>query len=601
MDRKNTQNILPGLLDALPSANIPEDANLLTIVSPFATCLPRLDSSTLDKRVIWRDCFALTGTLRTFYSHGTVSEVYRNRCLARQAKEFHLHVDSAHIVRINKSSSWIDVPFHFVTAVSPAAQCSGVLSLIPDRENGEYKIWMMKTLLEQFIGHPSVDMLDPVAGIPSVNESKTSFDCVIVGAGHSGLNTAGRLLALGVSYLVLDRNMSVGDNWRHRYDSAKLHTIRDYSHLPFERTFADKQYEWLTKDDLADGFAGWVKRFHINVWTSSELCSGTWDELHREWTLKINAGEETIKTVTCRHVVLATGGTCEKPMIPSFSGQHNFKGLIQHSIDYRNAWDWKGQRGVIVGAANTAHDIAEDMLNAGLASVTMIQRSRTYVQPQEYLLNAWKPIYNENTPQDISDRVLYAGPIAVSRLTTMAALNSQAESQPERFVALERAGFKTEQFGDIVYLLNERFGGHYVDIGVSDKIARGLIKVKSDSAPVSYTEEGLLFEDGTRLPADVIVFATGYTGTLRDSVRDLFGDKIHAQVEEYWGLDQEGEIRGAYVPTGHPGLWYVGGGLGQVRFFARFVAMQIFADLQGSPLAVYKRPPSQQTCINCSE
>lgn len=36
-----------------------------------------------------------------------------------------------------------------------------------------------------------------------------------------------------------------------------------------------------------------------------------------------------------------------------------------------------------------------------------------------------------------------------------------------------------------------------------------------------------------------------------------------------------------------PGLWYVGGGTGQVRFFARFVALQILANLIGKPLPVY--------------
>ena len=48
-----------------------------------------------------------------------------------------------------------------------------------------------------------------------------------------------------------------------------------------------------------------------------------------------------------------------------------------HSAYYKNAFEWKGKKGVIVGAANTAHDVAEDMLEAGLTSVTMIQRGKT--------------------------------------------------------------------------------------------------------------------------------------------------------------------------------------------------------------------------------
>jgi cation diffusion facilitator CzcD-associated flavoprotein CzcO len=55
-----------------------------------------------------------------------------------------------------------------------------------------------------------------------------------------------------------------------------------------------------------------------------------------------------------------------------------------HSVDYKNAKGWKGKRGVIIGTGNTAHDVAEDMLDAGLESVTMVQRGRTAVFPVEY-------------------------------------------------------------------------------------------------------------------------------------------------------------------------------------------------------------------------
>ncbi|KAF7114924.1 hypothetical protein CNMCM5793_000694 [Aspergillus hiratsukae] len=594
MTQMGSKDILPGLLDALPSAVIPDNVDLASIVSPFAQCLASLSASDFVEVAIWRDCFALTGTLRTFYSAWTVAGVYRNRCLARQAQSFYLQADRAHIVRISPSCSWIDVPFGFEIDAAPAACCSGVVSLIPSGENGEYKIWMLQTVLDQFRGYPSVDTLDATTQSPSLGDSTTHFDSLIVGAGQSGLNVAGRLKALGVSCLVIDKNARVGDNWRLRYDSAKLHTIRDYSHLPFERNFAHVKHEWLTKDDLAEGFAAWADKYRINIWTCSELQSGTWDDSRTQWTLKVKqtiADSEIIKTLTCRHVVLATGGACNKPHKPFYPGEGRFSGVVQHSMTYRNASAWKGQRGVVVGTANTAHDIAVDMLDAGLASVTMIQRSPTYVLPQEYLANVWKRILNDDTPVETSDRTLSAGPLAVTRLITMAALNTQAEAEPERFTALERAGFRTIRYGDLISLLNERFGGHYMDIGASAKIAEGLIKVKSDSRLVSYTEDGLMFEDGSHLPADVVVYATGFAGNLRDTVREYFGEEIHAQVEDYWGINQEGEIKGAYVPTGHPGLWYVGGALGQVRFFARFVALQILAHLFGKPLPVYSETP----------
>jgi len=40
-------------------------------------------------------------------------------------------------------------------------------------------------------------------------------------------------------------------------------------------------------------------------------------------------------------------------------------------------------------------------------------------------------------------------------------------------------------------------------------IADGRIKVKSDSELERFTENGLLFKDGSQLEADVIILATG--------------------------------------------------------------------------------------------
>jgi hypothetical protein len=58
---------------------------------------------------------------------------------------------------------------------------------------------------------------------------------------------------------------------------------------------------------------------------------------------------------------------------------------------------------------------------------------------------------------------------------SMEFLNSQAEQQPERFDALEKAGFLTERYGDIIHHLYERNGGHYMDVGTSAMIAQGKV------------------------------------------------------------------------------------------------------------------------------
>jgi len=146
-----------------------------------------------------------------------------------------------------------------------------------------------------------------------------------------------------------------------------------------------------------------------------------------------------------------------------------------------------------------------------------------------------------------------------------------AAREPERYESLERAGFKVDPYGSITHALYHRLGGHYMDVGASAKISQGLvslfkvflywcewdaevkatkIKVKSNALPTQYTPSGLLFSDGTELPADVVVFATGFNGNMRYLVDDIFGSDVAEQMGDFWGLDKYGEIKGAYKPCG---------------------------------------------------
>lgn len=144
-----------------------------------------------------------------------------------------------------------------------------------------------------------------------------------------------------------------------------------------------------------------------------------------------------------------------------------------------------------------------------------------------------------------------------------------ADNERTRFDALEAAGFKLDRYGSIIHHLYNRMGGHYMDVGASDKISRGLvlfpipifhwkfkliiigmkIKIKT-AAPTSYTPTGLQFDDGTHLDADVIVFATGFQGNMRYLVEEIFGSEIAEQMGDFWTLDSEGEIKGAFKSLG---------------------------------------------------
>jgi hypothetical protein len=115
------------------------------------------------------------------------------------------------------------------------------------------------------------------------------------------------------------------------------------------------------------------------------------------------------------------------------------------------------------------------MCEAGLASTTMIQRSKTYVFPVEYMSALYSHSYNEHLPTDLADKINMAGPLTVGRLIVTTSLHAMAEGDIERYETLSRAGFLTEARGDVFWNLYEGGGGHYVDIGASKKIADGKV------------------------------------------------------------------------------------------------------------------------------
>lgn len=486
----SARSVLETLPCNLPVSHFDTDGEFEAIATPFIDSLSNLTPANLTSTAIWRDLFALTGTIRTIYSPDSITKAWSDTSTSRQAEGFAIIKDSAKPMRLDKDTGWVNVSFTFRCRGTPPGMCRGILSLVLD-DDGQWKIWLLRTILEQLQGCEDVDNLPPVhehtSGInghhsPSngVNGSATSpthFDCVVVGAGQGGLGSAGRLQALGVSYVVLDKNAQVGDNWMTRYDSARLHTTREYNHLPFDRTFPLPYQEFLTKYDLARGYQNWIHKFGIDqhIWFNTTLESGSWDQDSKTWTLRIRCSDST-QTLTCRHVVMATGGGGQIPIMPTYPGRELFRGTVLHSAEYKSAGPWRGKSGIVIGTANTAHDVAEDMVAAGLSSITMVQRTRTYVLPCEYFKAISDRSYNADVPTLDADREQYSMPYAVTRLMSRKALHGMAAREPERFDALEKVGFKVERYGDIMWHICERLGGHYMDVGCSEMIAKGLVR-----------------------------------------------------------------------------------------------------------------------------
>lgn len=94
------------------------------------------------------------------------------------------------------------------------------------------------------------------------------------------------------------------------------------------------------------------------------------------------------------------------------------------------------------------------------------------------------------------------------------------------------------------------------DVGASQLIVDGKIGLKNDSLISHFAEKSIIFEDGSELPADVAIFATGY-GDAKKLVSELAGQEVTSKYGQVWGFNKEGEVNGAWRWTDVPGLYHM--------------------------------------------
>ncbi|KAL2039860.1 hypothetical protein N7G274_007261 [Stereocaulon virgatum] len=191
-----------------------------------------------------------------------------------------------------------------------------------------------------------------------------------------------------------------------------------------------------------------------------------------------------------------------------------------------------------------------------------------------------KGLYAEDGPPvEDADIINMSVPNPIAKRLQIAATNEMMQRDSPLLHGLTAAGFAVDSGPDgsglwIKYL--SRGGGYYIDVGASQLIADKKIKIKQGREVKAIKAHSILLEDDSELEADEIVFATGYQD-MRETARKVFGNELAERVHDVWGFDNEGETRGMWRRSGHPGFWFFGGNLALCRFYSRLLALQIKA------------------------
>lgn len=424
-----------------------------------------------------------------------------------------------------------------------------------------------------------------------VASEETSYNdpsVLIVGGGQGGLALGAQLADLGVSYLIVDKYPRAGDQWRSRYDSLVLHDPVWYDHLPF-KPFPKDWPIFTPKDQMGDWLESYAMELSLNIWTSTELTQARYESGTNTWIAELEKDGHT-QSIQPQHIVLALG-LSGFAKTPAFEGQDVFKGQQSHSSAYKSGAELAGQNVVIVGANNSAHDIASDLATHG-AKPTMLQRSSTLVVRQEdYCEKVLGPLYSEEAlargiTTRIADVLQTAMPIRLLEKHHRLIWDGIREVQADYYQKLTDAGFCLDFAEDGTGLgmkYRRTASGYYIDVGASQMVIDGRIGIRSGCAISHLSEDAVHLSTGEALPADAIFYATGY-GNMTDWVAALIDQETAERVGPCWGYGSDtkgdpgpwvGELRNMWVPTAQKGLWFTGGNLSQARFCSRLLALQL--------------------------
>jgi len=390
-----------------------------------------------------------------------------------------------------------------------------------------------------------------------------SPDAVVIGAGPSGLAVARQLEHQhGVKTLVIEKAAAPAVSWRTRYDNFRLNTTGFLSHLPGQRIPVTAG-RWPTKEDMVRYFDDYVRRQNITLQLGCEVYRI--DRATNGWRLDTSNGE-----VRTPAIVLATGNY-RTPTIPPWPGLSHFNGELVHSGDFRNAWPFRGRDVMVVGAGNSAADIAVQLANDGARRIWLAVRT-----PPHLVRRAMGPF-----PSDVFLELFAWVPAStvdplirqVSRLW-WGDLSAYGFHRPP-------LGLKAtvEQRGRIPTLADE----------LIDAVRAGRVEVVAAVAAVE--SDRVILADGTSVAPEVVIAATGFS-------TDLDGLVGHLGI-----LDEHANPRGGFASHVGDGMFAIGygippnGPLRAIRRSATPLAREVAAYLATRSSATGRPPAVAPTVV----
>lgn len=361
----------------------------------------------------------------------------------------------------------------------------------------------------------------------------------VIGAGSSGITVAQVLQDKGIDFDCFEMGSNVGGNWRYgndngvssAYRSLHINTSRrvmEYAAFPMPETLPEYPSHW----QIAEYFDSFVEHFGLRdkitfrteVVKVESAPTTRSDEVEGRYAVTVRSLDDPrhVETRHYDHVIVCNGHHWDPRWPePSFPGSEDFPGEQLHAHYYRTPDVFEGKTVVVLGIGNSATDIAVESSRVAKATYLAMRRG------------AWiLPKFMFGMPTDhLTSSPLARGPFPLQKLG-MKAMLRLAVGNPVDYGLPKPDHDVLEAHPTVSDDLLSRLG--HGDITVKPTISR-------------FEGGDVVFADGSRVAADVVVYCTGY----KVSFPFLDDTLVTAR-------DNHIDLYRRVVPPDRPGLYFVG-------------------------------------------
>jgi dimethylaniline monooxygenase (N-oxide forming) len=357
----------------------------------------------------------------------------------------------------------------------------------------------------------------------------------VIGAGLAGIVTIKELEEQGHRVTCFDKREQVGGVFSddRTYDSVLL-TVSNYFMAYSDLMPTDERLRYWTKQEYRRYLERYVE--HFGVSKSVEFGAAVTGLLRtgNRWEVSVERAGETETRLF--DAVAVCSGQFQKPHLPAIPGLDDFGGEVRHSIDYKNAAPFAGQRVLCIGLGESSADLTTEI--GEVASKTLLSLRRYPLVAQRYFAVVNRRSYDPYLPLDVftTSRSYNALPRDIHTKVTRGIfkqfINSHDPATRLRGQWNHDAGPESQQ----VIMKNER---------VFDAIVDG--KVVVNASGIDHLERGaVVFGDGSRETIDAVVCCTGFELSLPflegalsapiEDPRDLYKNMFHPELGDSLSL-----------------------------------------------------------------